>query len=72
MLGFAGLSIGYFLPVGSWIGKTIEALSPTRDYEPSARMSFRGSCSMASDFRTSCLAFSWSARFPTGRGAQLI
>ena len=36
MLGFAGLSIGYFLPVGHWIGKTIEHYLPKRDYEPSA------------------------------------
>lgn len=35
-LGFAGLSIGYFLPFGRRIGEMIDGWLPHTDYEPSA------------------------------------
>lgn len=36
MLGFAGLSLGYFLPVGRKIGEMIDEWLPHKDYEPAA------------------------------------
>ena len=36
ILGFAGLSLGYFLPLGRKIGEMIDRWLPHTDYEPSA------------------------------------
>lgn len=36
MLGFAALSVGYFLPIGARIGAFISGYLPNRDYKPSS------------------------------------
>ena len=35
-LGFGGLSLGYLMPMGRWVGARIERLLPVRQFEPNA------------------------------------